>query len=240
MRALLIDDHTLFTQSLQFLLEDLKPELECERAVSIAEAVARPGPFDFIVLDYGLPDSDGLLGLKRLLNVHEGAAVMFLSGDPRPGLVREVVEAGAGGFVSKTANVDALLEALGTMLAGGVYLPPDSAHTEASQAAVDPLSTLSPRQRDCVLKLALGKPNKTIARELGLGESTVKTHISAAFKALGVGSRTEAAFKVSALKLRPSSGDLFATPPDTAATLSPAMPPSAMGGGLSGMGGCSA
>jgi two-component system, NarL family, nitrate/nitrite response regulator NarL len=233
MRALLIDDHTLFTQSLQFLLEDLNPELECERAVSIAEAVARPGPFDFIVLDYVLPDSDGLLGLKRLLNVHEGAAIMFLSGEVRPDLVHEVVEAGAGGFVSKAADVDTLLEALGTMLAGGVYLPPDSisAHSQASPVAVDPLSTLSPRQRDCVLKLALGKPNKTIARELGLGESTVKTHISAAFKALGVSSRTEAAFKVSALKLRPSSGDLHTSPAPSVAP-----PPSAMGDGLIGMG----
>ncbi len=219
MRALLIDDHLLFSQSLRFLLEDLDPELTCESAGSIADALARPGPFDFILLDYSLPDSQGASGLARVLQTHDEATVVMLSGDTRVGLVHELVEAGAAGFVPKSSDVDTLLLALRTMLAGGVYLPPyalaASPQVPDPQPAPPPRGTaaertpeaqhaLSPRQLDCLLKLVQGKPNKAIARELYLGEATVKTHLSAAFKVLGVTNRAEAVFKAAALGLLPT------------------------------------
>lgn len=219
MRALLIDDHLMFSQSLRFLLEDLDPELTCESASSIADAVARPGPFDFILLDYSLPDSQGTSGLTHVLQVHEDATVVMLSGDVRASLVHEMVEAGAAGFVPKSSDMDTLLLALRTMLAGGVYLPPYALNqppgrTEqapflpnrrATDITPQPEATppLSPRQLECLLKLVQGKPNKTIARELDVGEATVKTHLSAAFKALGVTNRAEAVFKAAALGLLP-------------------------------------
>ncbi len=208
MRALLIDDHVLFSQGLQFLLEDLDPTLQCDSVTSIADAVARPGPYDLILLDYKLPDSQGAQGLTRVLAAHPDSPVMMLSGDATPALVNELVELGAAGFVSKSADTDTLLGALRTMLAGGVYLPPQAvalrvphAQHEATTAA---LATLSPRQLDCLLKLAQGKSNKTIAGELNLADSTVKTHISAVFAALNVSSRAEAVFKAASLGLLPS------------------------------------
>lgn len=213
MRALLIDDHMLFSQGLRFLLEDLDPTLQCDNATSIAEAVAQPGPFDLIVLDYKLPDSQGALGLTRVLAAHPESPVMMLSGDAHPELVNEMVEQGAAGFVSKSADADTLLGALRTMLAGGVYLPPQAvalheARTRTQQTATHAAAaTLSPRQLDCLLKLAQGKSNKTIASELSLAHSTVKTHISAVFATLDVGSRAEAVFKAASLGLLPSTGN---------------------------------
>lgn len=211
MRALLIDDHMLFSQGLRYLLEDLDPTLQCDSAVSIAEAVAHPGPYDLILLDYRLPDSQGAHGLTRVLAAHPDSPVVMLSGDDQPELINELVELGAAGFVSKSADTGTLLGALRTMLAGGVYLPaqavalrvPETQHAATSAAA----ATLSPRQLDCLLKLAQGKPNKTIARELSLADSTVKTHISAVFTALNVSSRTEAVFKAASLGLLPSTSD---------------------------------
>lgn len=228
MRALLIDDHRLFSQSLRFLLEDLDPTLSCQSAASIAEAVALPGPFDIILLDYALPDSDGLSGLQRVLRAHAEATVVMLSGDERAELVHDLIELGAAGFVPKSCDMHTLLRALRTMLAGGVYLPDfalrrraahagrgtdgghfadtESAHpAEFSDSELEAEAALSlpPRQLECLIKLVQGKSNKAIARELQLGESTVKSHVSAAFRTLGVNNRTEAVFKAARLGLLP-------------------------------------
>lgn len=209
MRALLIDDHMLFSQGLRFLLEDLDPTLQCDSATSIADAVSRTGPFDLILLDYRLPDSQGSEGLTRVLAAHPDSPVVMLSGDGQPDLVNELVELGAAGFVSKSADTDTLLGALRTILAGGVYLPPHAVALRVPQdqqaATSCAAAGLSPRQLDCLLKLAQGKSNKTIALELELAESTVKTHISAVFSALNVNKRAEAVFKAAALGLLPSA-----------------------------------
>lgn len=204
MRALLVDDHVLFSQGLRFLLQDLDEGLICITANSIAAAVVTPGPFDLILLDYGLPDSQGSEGLARVLAAHEEATVAMLSGDARPGLVQELVAQGAAGFIPKASDTPTLLHALETMLAGGVYLPPaalvgPAVASEVAQA----VANLSPRQMDCLLKLVQGKPNKAIARELDVAENTVKTHLAVAFKALGVSSRSEAVFQVAKLGLLP-------------------------------------
>lgn len=208
MRALLIDDHMLFSQGLRFLLEELDPTLQCDSAASIADAVAQPGPYDLILLDYKLPDSQGAQGLMRVLSAYPDSPVMMLSGDEQPALVNELVELGAAGFVSKSADTATLLGALRTMLAGGVYLPPQAVALRVPRAqhaaSTVALAKLSPRQLDCLLKLAQGKSNKTIAGELYLADSTVKSHISAVFAALDVGSRAEAVFKAASLGLLPS------------------------------------
>lgn len=244
MRALLIDDHRLFSQSLRFLLEDLDPQLACESAASIGEAVAMPGPFDLILLDYALPDSNGQEGLQRVLQAHDGVPVVMLSGDERPELVHALIEAGAAGFVPKSSDMDILLPALRTMLAGGVYLPafalarskvrsstpphaapdaaPNAAHTGGfadSELGAEDAINLPPRQLECLLKMVQGKSNKVIARELNVGESTVKSHVSLAFRALGVNNRTEAVFKAARLGLVPPPappGNSEANPPPNA------------------------
>ncbi len=213
MRALLVDDHPMFCQSLGFLLEDLDPTLECISATSIARAVAEPGPFNLILLDYAMPDVQGDEGLVRMLQAHAGVPVMMLSGDPSPTRVRELIERGAAGYVSKAAEPPVLLEAIGVMLAGGVYVPEFALHnTPKPPAPTAPLG-LTGRQLDCLLKLAHGKSNKVIARELNLAENTVKSHLANAFRVLGVANRTEAVYKAAALRLVPSaegSGEIAA------------------------------
>jgi DNA-binding NarL/FixJ family response regulator len=203
MRALLVDDHLLFLQGLQFLLQDLDPGTVCQTATSVAEALSLPGPFDVILLDYRLPDSDGASGLKRIRAAHPQATVVMLSGMDDETLTQELMTQGASGYVPKSADTPALIEALRTVLKGQHF---PSSVTTAQARPTDTSSVvaaLSPRQVDCLLALVEGKSNKAIARDLGLADSSVKTHLSAAFRTLGVTNRTEAVYKAAALGLVP-------------------------------------
>lgn len=201
MRILLVDDHLLFSRGLQFLLADLDGSAACTIVNSIAHAVTQEPPFDLILLDYALPDSHANQGLKRVLQAHDGVPVVMLSGETKLSLVSELVELGASGFISKAADTEELLRALRIVLDGGIYLPRQilGVSSPGSTAQLD----LSPRQIDVLLKVMQGKTNKTIAKELMLAETTVKTHITAAFRALNVNSRTEAVFKAATLGLMP-------------------------------------
>jgi DNA-binding NarL/FixJ family response regulator len=197
MRVLLVDDHLLFCQGLKFLLADLDPDVQCETADSIRSAIQARGPFDLVLLDYNLPDSRGHEGLQRVLSAHDEATVVMLSGDSRPELVRELVTWGASGFVSKAADTPTLLQALRVILAGGVYLP-ETSQAMTGETGPSPLAALTQRQMDVLLRLVQGKPNKAIARELDIAESTIKTHVSDALRILGVSNRAEAVFKAAA------------------------------------------
>lgn len=210
MRALLVDDHAMFVHGLRFLLESLQPQAECITATSIQEGLEQAGPFDWILLDYQLPDAVGTDGLTRMLQAHPDTAVVVVSGLDDPDMVHQLIDLGAAGFVPKSADSATLMTALQTIVDGGVYLPA-FAHAAMPPAPPKPANLaelLTPRQVDCVLRLVQGKTNKVIARDLGLADSSVKTHLSAAFKALGVNNRTEAVFRIAALGLMPSS-----TPP---------------------------
>lgn len=205
MRILLVDDHLLFSRGLQFLLADLDAQAHCVIAASIAQAVAEPGPFDLILLDYALPDSQGHHGLVRVRAAHDGVPVVMLSGETRLQLVSDLVDQGAAGFISKASDTEVMLEALRTVMGGGIYLPRQILDVPSSSAP--PLHDLSPRQVQVVLKLMQGKSNKLIASELALTENTVKTHLAAAFRVLGVANRSEAVFKAASLGLMPVLDD---------------------------------
>ena len=208
MRILLVDDHLLFSRGLQFLLADLDAQAVCVIASSIARAVAEPGPFDLVMLDYALPDSRGSEGLQRVRTAHEGVPVVMLSGETQMQLVHALVEQGAAGFISKSADTVELLSALRAVLAGGVYLPRQILSV-VSPASAAQAGNLSPRQTQVLLKAMQGKPNKLIAVELSVAENTVKTHLAAAFRLLGVNNRTEAVFKAASLGLMPPSPNLL-------------------------------
>jgi DNA-binding NarL/FixJ family response regulator len=205
MRTLLVDDHAMFVHGMRFLLESLQPDMHCTTATSIREGLAQEGPFDWILLDYELPDANGHDGLTRMLAAFPESVVVVVSGVEDPEVVRQLVDLGAAGFVPKAANAAALMGAMQTILGGGVYVP-SFAHTGTPvlSTASHLGELLTPRQLACVLKLVQGKSNKQIARDLDLAESSVKTHLSAAFKTLGVANRTEAVFRIAALGLMPS------------------------------------
>lgn len=216
MRILLVDDHELFREGLKWLLSGLDGHLQFVEAGSLEgiASLAKQGDdvFDIVLLDLYLPDSEGLKSLRLARDMLPDATTVVLSSRDDPRFVGAAMQQGAAGFVPKSSTREVLIAALRLILAGGVYLPPHVLGSDAASAEPDPapdadahqpqeaaLQHLTARQRD-VLKLAVeGKVNKIIARELDISEATVKAHLSASFRALGVKNRTEASFKVAEL-----------------------------------------
>lgn len=212
MRILIIDDHALFRQGLRFLLRDLDADLEIMEAADCAQACALAGEsFNVVLLDLHMPGVAGLDALDAVRQAFESSRIVVLSGEEDPRQVRRAIDAGAAGFIPKASTPEVLLSALRLVLADGVYLPAVALKGLGGEAPDAALSTdrlgdaLSERQVDVLRKAVQGKANKVIARELGISEGTVKAHLSAAFRALGVHNRTEAVYAAarSGLQLKP-------------------------------------
>jgi DNA-binding NarL/FixJ family response regulator len=201
MKALLVDDHVLFREGLALLMAHSFEGVECLQASSISEALAlgqQHQDLALTLLDLGLPDNVGLDGLRQLQQALPGPALVVLSADDSAQTVLDTINAGAQGFIPKTAQPGLMREALAHVLAGGIYLPEQSRISEAGSAALE----LSDRQLDVLRLLIKGRSNKLIGRELALSESTVKTHLAAVFRKLEVNSRTQAVAKAAGLGLR--------------------------------------
>lgn len=202
MRILLIDDHILFRDGLKYLLADLDSAPEFLEAGNCREGLDLAAGADIVLLDLKLPDMHGLEALVAMREAAAAASVVVLSSEDDPGTIRAAIDAGAAGFIPKSSTQDVLIAALRLVLAGGSYLPPHlldgtpAAATTAGPAPSEALANLSDRQREVLMCAVQGKANKVIARDLDISEATVKAHLSASFRALGVSNRTEAVFAV--------------------------------------------
>ena len=205
MRLLLIDDHTLFADSLRFLLQEMDEMVESVAVRSVDEALTLSPDFDMVLLDLHLPDVSGFAGLHKLRSAMPGVPVVMLSGEENPEIIQAAIDSGAMGYVPKTSSPQVLIAAVQLILAGGVYLPlhvlqrMNGGAAGSKPLAVGGLSGLSKRQRQVLMKVVQGKPNKMIARELNIAESTVKSHLSTAYRVLEVNNRTEAVFRTANL-----------------------------------------
>jgi DNA-binding NarL/FixJ family response regulator len=201
-RILLIDDHPLFRDGLKFLLAGLADGLDFLEADSCESALAHVAAADIILLDLKLPGVNGIEALRAIREASETVTVVVLSSEDDPRVIRRLIDAGAAGFIPKSSTQGLLIAALRLVLAGGSYLPPHVLNSPTTttnpdtEAATGPLSQLSERQREVVMYAVQGKPNKRIARDLAISEATVKSHLSSAFRILGVRNRTEAVFAV--------------------------------------------
>ena len=196
MHILLIDDHQLFSAGLRVLLQELSPGANVSTASSVENALSSSSQFDLILLDLNLPDADGFGGLERLKAAFEATPIVIVSGEENPGRIRDCVQHGAMGFIPKSSNPTELFNAMTQILGGQTYLPPICAIDAIGDAHSTPITTaLSPRQREVLMKVIQGKPNKVIAREMGISDHTVKSHVMGVLAALGVNNRTEAVYR---------------------------------------------
>lgn len=213
MRVLVVDDHEVVWSGIRAPLEYAadqvhceRPLIECRRSVETAVTISDRA-FDLILLDYHLPGLSGLAALARMRESFEGSPIVFFSGDTDARRVREAISHGAAGYIPKSTTERETREALAQVLATGVFLPPlleFEVIPDASPESCLPHEAIedflrvefSPRQREVFARALRGKPNKVIARELGIAEGTVKVHLAMAFRALGVRNRTEAMYRV--------------------------------------------
>lgn len=203
MKTLLVDDHALLRETLAAVLAQTWPALHLLQAGSLAEACtqcAQHPDLHLVLVDLGLPDAQGLSSLTTLRQHAPDARHVVVSADERPATVLAAIDAGAVGFVPKTADLHEMRNALDQVLQGGIYLPPAAAAWLAP-ATPPPEAALSPRQLAVLSLLVQGHANKVICRRLGLSASTVKTHLEAIFRQLSVSSRTQAVVAVARLGL---------------------------------------
>ena len=213
MRILLVDDHELFREGVALLLRRLSSDLDITQAGSCEEALALPDDsgFDLLLLDIGLPGMSGLEGIALFKQKFLGLPIVALSSSEDYVLVRRTIDAGAMGFIPKTSSADVMIGALQLVLSKGIYLPPSvflgqSAPTDKTicrEFGARPVDLgLTDRQTDVLYLVLQGKSVKLICREIGLAESTVKSHISAVLRALNVTTRTQAIVAASRIGLR--------------------------------------
>lgn len=200
---LIVEDHALVREGLAQTLCQLAGEVSVQEACDSesANALLDEGlAVDLMVLDLGLPGIDGISYLAALRQRHPQIKVVILSAYDDAHTIGRAMKAGAAGFVSKTYSSERLLAALGDVLEGKIVTP------DALPAASPPVSPrasvagqaepsefgLTDRQAEVLGLMASGKSNREIAALLGLSEGTVKIHLTAIFKALGVTSRTQA------------------------------------------------
>ena len=201
MKILVADDHALFREGMRHLLPQLQPGVGIVEAGSCAEALRAVETNDdiaLILLDLAMPGRDGFAALEILSRTYSRIPVVVLSASENRDAMRRALDNGALGYIPKTTSATVMLQALRLVLAGSIYVPPALVQPAALSAAVAAPATLSshgltPRQCDVLALVIDGKSNQTIATELGLSKATVKAHIAAAFRALGVNNRAQAA-----------------------------------------------
>ena len=213
MKILLVDDHALIRDALRGVLRELDGTAEVLEAASDRQAmeiIRQHDDLALVLLDVQLPDRDGFEMLVELRERHPAMSIVMLSALTGRDNVTRALDAGALGFIPKTASREVLLSALRLILAGGIYIPPDILAAQppaaaapgrpAAAARVTPTELgLTERQVDVLALMMQGKSNKLICRALDLAEPTVKNHVSAILKALQVSNRTEAVLAVAAL-----------------------------------------
>lgn len=195
--VMVVDDHPLFCEALTMTLRAAFGAHAVDSVNALNDAVARlaegPAP-ELILLDLNLPDVSGVDGLIRLKAAAPRTPVVVVSSLNDDRVIGSALRAGAAGFIPKDSPRDVLVGAVRAVLSGRTWTP-EGFIADRAEAGDDPLSRLrdlTPQQMRILQLVCAGKLNKQIAWDLGIAETTVKAHISAILRKLGVQSRTQA------------------------------------------------
>jgi len=196
-----------------------------DSAAAARAALRTASDFDLVLLDLALGDVDGFDVLVEFRSTYPAVPVVVVSASERASDVIRAIDSGAMGFIPKSTSHAVLHEALAMVMGGSMYVPPSmlglefgrglghppaaprtpgeaplGAHAQAEPhqklPSIEDIG-LTPRQAEVMGLLLQGLPNKLIARELNLSVETVKDHVAAVLRALGVSSRTQAVLAVS-------------------------------------------
>jgi len=205
-KILIADDHPLFREAIINVIENSFTgcqTLETEDLDSALTIAQNEEDLDLILLDLNMPGMNGLNGLITLRNDLPTVPVVIVSAEEDKQIVLQAITYGAVGFITKSSPRDQMTEALQQILAGNVYLPsdiirasqPDSRRTQRkdeNQIPPELLSSLTRRQLLVLERMSKGESNKQIAYNLNIAETTVKAHVSAILRKLGVHNRIQA------------------------------------------------
>ncbi|WP_319824455.1 response regulator transcription factor [Thalassovita sp.] len=197
--ALIVDDHPLFCDALSMTLRSSAGIGQIQTAATLEQAIAHiaggENP-DVVVLDLNLPDVNGLDGLVRIRNI-TSAPIVVVSSMADNRVVSGVIHAGANGFVPKHSQREVFQAAFDVLRNGGIFIPAgyvllDRENAPNQADTLERLASLTNQQARILQLICEGKLNKQIAYDLSIAETTVKAHVTAIMRKLGVQSRTQA------------------------------------------------
>lgn len=199
-RVILADDHPLIRQGLRTMLdasEGVEVLAEATNGQELIELTEKLRP-DVVVVDIRMPEVDGLEAVRSIRRSHPEVKALMLTVHDEEAYVHEAIKAGASGYLLKTVSEEELVKGIHAVAAGKAMLHPSITRqlidefAEMSRSDPKPPQELSKREQDVLQLLAYGKSNKEIAKALGIGAQTVKTHVSHIFTKLGAADRTGA------------------------------------------------
>ena len=203
-RFLVADDHPMVRDALASALGQAFAGAQVGMAATLAEtqaALERDPETDALLLDLDMPGMNGLTGLALLRSEHPTVPIIVVSAAREAAIVRRSYDLGASAYVDKSASLTEIAGIVRAVLAGEVFVPPDVAPAEpfAQRAA-----QLTPQQWRVLALMVHGDQNKQIAFKLGVGEATIKAHVTVILRKLGVRSRTQAVIEARRLALPPA------------------------------------
>jgi DNA-binding NarL/FixJ family response regulator len=215
-KIIIADDHPLFRAALRQAVTQAVPGVEIVEADSLAavqERVDQHGDADLVLLDIHMPGTHGFSGLVFLRGQHPGVPVVVVSGSEQPHVMKRAIDYGASGFIPKSAPLETISEAITAVLKGEEWLPQELTDNMGDVSAEDQqfaaaLASLTPQQFRVLTMLTEGLLNKQIAYELGVSEATIKAHVTAILRKLGVHSRTQAVIEAQRLGVEPPRTEL--------------------------------
>jgi DNA-binding NarL/FixJ family response regulator len=208
-KILIVEDHPLYAEALDLIICGSMADVRTIHAGTLSEAkdaLQREQEFALVLLDLWLPDTHGFDGLIELRGLFPSLPVVIVSAFADQSVIEKAIVCGAAGFIPKSARKEALLQALGSALAGQMTLPIGLEPTKSvpsleATALTLRLRSLTPQQLRVLQMFCQGLLNKQIAFVLDVGETTVKAHISEILRKLSVCTRTQAVVEVSKLDL---------------------------------------
>lgn len=205
---LIADDHPLFRSALhQAVALGLGSDVRLVEVASIAELekqLAIKADWDLVLLDLNMPGAYGFSGLVLLRGQYPQIPVVMVSAQEEASVMVRSREFGASGFIPKSSSMEAIQNAVRTVLDGDVSWPPQAFEevpvSAEAKAASEGLASLTPQQFRVLTMVCEGLLNKQIAYELSVSEATIKAHVTAIFRKLGVRTRTQAALLLQQLE----------------------------------------
>ncbi|PTU31724.1 response regulator [Stenotrophobium rhamnosiphilum] len=226
-KLIIADDHPLFRAALREAVTRLLPGVAIVEAVSfqsLQEAVGANSDADLILLDLHMPGTQGFSSLVYLRAQYPAIPVAIVSAAEEPAVIRRSLDFGAAAYIPKSTPLEQIGIALRSVLDGGVWVPehiPTSTANDAENKERDlaqRVASLTPQQLRVLMMLADGRLNKQIAGDLDVSEATIKAHMTAVLRKLGLYRRTQAAVLAQRLLQAESAsllmGEEIASEPD--------------------------
>lgn len=210
LKLLIADDHPLYRDALKGALTSSFPDLELLEAGDLPATIELldQHELDLLLLDLHMPGSNDLFGLLHVRKLYPDLPIAVVSGTEDPAIISKLIGVGALGFLPKTMSSAALAEAIEQILDGEIFVPESVSNKldevdEAFSELADKVASLTPSQYKVLCYMRDGLLNKQIGFNLDIAEATVKAHVTAIFRKLGINNRTQAVLIASQLELEP-------------------------------------